>query len=197
MPTFLPVSTGSVPGQLVQVRLGPVRHEALQVADGHRVALLGADADALALRLLRADPPGHAGQGVVVQEALRGGGHVAFAQGLDEPGDVHPDGTAVHAEGLGALDAALGLEHRQLVGEAEVDLFEVVGPDVAGLLRHGDAVDLHPLLVGERGLGCFGAVLAGRHRGRGLGHAFTSVVAQAPFASWSAWRASACCSKLR
>ena len=50
-----------------RVAQGPVGHEALEVADGHRSAGLGPQADLFALALLRADPPGDAGQGVVGQ----------------------------------------------------------------------------------------------------------------------------------
>ena len=167
--------------------LGPVGDEALEAADGDRVALLAAEADALALALLRADPAGDAGQGVVVEERVGRGRQVALAQQLDEARDVDPDRAAVDAVRLRALEAALGLEHRQLVGEPEVDLAEVARPQVGVLLGHRDPGDGHPLLGGQHvrpvaGLGA-AARLAGPARGlvRSLdGSAGRSVIAVLP-----------------
>ena len=58
--------------QLVEVLQGPVGHEALQGADRHRLALLAADAETLALRLLGADAAGDAGEGVVIEKQFGG-----------------------------------------------------------------------------------------------------------------------------
>src|SRR6185503_8599944 len=74
--------------ELVTVLHGPVGHESLQRADGHRLALLAADAESLALRLLGTDPPGHAGQRVVAEQRIRRARQVALGQALDEAGDV-------------------------------------------------------------------------------------------------------------
>ena len=85
---------------------------------------LPAQAHPLALALLRAHPTGDAGEGVVVEQRVGGAGHVALAQELDEPRDVDPDRAAIDALGVLALEAALGLEHGELLGKPEVDLVE-------------------------------------------------------------------------
>jgi hypothetical protein len=59
----------------------PVGDEALEVADGDRLALLAAQAEALALRLLRADAPGDAGQRVVVEQRVRAPGRSPSRRG--------------------------------------------------------------------------------------------------------------------
>src|SRR5450759_2833944 len=129
---------------------GPVGDKALEVADRDRRAGLGAQADLLALRLLRADASGDAGQGVVAEQRVRGGLDVALAQQPDEVGDVDRNRTAINAVGLGALKAAIGLHDGQLLGVAEVDLGEVASPGHRVLLGHVAAIDLHPQLLGER-----------------------------------------------
>ena len=54
-------------GERVGVGDGPVGNETFEVADGDRRAGLGAQADLLALRLLRADTARDARQGVVAK----------------------------------------------------------------------------------------------------------------------------------
>ena len=59
--------------------------------------------------------------------------------------DVDADRAAIDALGVLALEAALGLEDRQVLGEAQVDLLERVRARLGVLLGHRDAVDGHPL----------------------------------------------------
>ena len=94
----------------------PVGDEALEVADGHRLALLAADALDLALRLLRADAAGDAGQRVVVEQRCRRrpAGRRAASM-LDEARDVDADRAAGDALGVLAQEAALGFEHGHLL----------------------------------------------------------------------------------
>ena len=83
------------------------------------VALLRPQADALALGLLGADPAGDAGQGVVVEERVgRSRAGRPRASRREEARDVDADRAAVDAVRLRALEAALGLEHRDLLGSA-------------------------------------------------------------------------------
>ena len=119
-------------------------------------------AEALALRLLRADPAGDAGEGVVVEQRFGGEPEVALGHVLDEARDVDAHRAAVDAGGVATLEAALGLGGREQVREAEVDLREVMCPDERLLLGHPVALDGHPLPVGERRLGVL------RSCGRGL-----------------------------
>ncbi len=128
---------------------GPVGDVPLEVPDRNRGALLGADADLLALRFLRADPAGDAGERIVVEKGLGGRVNVALGDEVDEARDVHPYRAALDAGGVLALDAALGLGRGEQLGEPEVHLLEVPGADVRQLLRHVEARDRHPLLVGE------------------------------------------------
>ena len=147
--------------ELLGVVLRPVGDEALEVPDGDRLARLGAQADLLALGLLRADPPGHARQGVVVEERLGRRAQVAVAQERDEARDVDRDRAAVDAVLLGALQAALGFLPGDLEHVPEVDLAEVVRATLGVLLGHAVAHDRHPLLLAERGRA---------HRGGLVGH---------------------------
>jgi len=87
----------------------PVGHEALQPADGDRLALLAAQADALALDLLRADASGGGRQRVVYAQDLRCLDEVVIGHGLDELRDVHAYRAALHAGLVLAADAAFGL----------------------------------------------------------------------------------------
>ncbi len=93
----------------------PVGHEPLEGADRHRGAFLGPDAASLALDLLGADPPCDTGERVVVEQRRRRAVHVPDAEPLDEERDVDPDGAAVDADGVLALEAAFRLEHRELL----------------------------------------------------------------------------------
>ncbi len=126
---------------------GAVGHEALEVTDGDRSLLAGEDAGALALALLGAYPTAHRGEGVVLQDHRRRPGEVALGHGQDELVDAHPHRTSLDAAGMRALQAADGLEHRQLVGEPEVDLVEGPGPFACRPLRHRRSGERHPVLA--------------------------------------------------
>ena len=106
-------------------KLGLVAEEALELADGHRVALLAADALALALVLLRAHAAADGGEHRVLADDVQRLAELLLADLLDELGDVDVDGAAVNAERLLAVHAALGLGQRHLLGEALVDGTEV------------------------------------------------------------------------
>jgi hypothetical protein len=128
---------------------GPVGHEPLEGADGHGLPFLAPDAEPLALRLLGADPPGDAGQGVVIEERLGSAREVALGQQLDEARDVDADRAAIDAAGVAAIEAALGLLHGQHLRVAEADLTEVHRPDDRRAGRHLVALDAHALLRAE------------------------------------------------
>ena len=90
---------------------GLAGHEAFEAANGHRLAGLAPEADTLALALLGTDTTGDARQGVVVEEGIRRGRHVASAQVVEDPPSAawvtrivwDPDrGTAVGRAGRGA-----------------------------------------------------------------------------------------------
>ena len=127
----------------------PVGDKPFEVPDGHGRALHAADALDLALRLLRADAAGHRRERVVAEEAFRGGGKVAFRDEADEAGDVHHDRAAFHASGLLALDAALGLDHGDLLGESEIHLLEVAVAIGCILLGHRLAREGQAFFHGE------------------------------------------------
>ena len=142
---------------------GPVGDEALEPADGHRLALLAAQAEALALHLLRADAAGGRRQGVVGEQHFGGAGEIGDRDALEKLGDAHLDRAAGHAGAVLAGDAAVRLAHGELFGQAQVDLGEVGGALGGVLFGHGDTVDRHALLAGEPGL------VGGRSLGGGLG----------------------------
>ena len=148
--TVLPVG-GDLRRLEVEVGGGPVGDEALEPADGDRIALLAAHADAFALHLLRADPAGGRRQGVVGEQHLGRAGEVARRDALEKVGDAHLDRAAADAGSVLALDAALRFEHGKLGGQAQVDLGEVVAALLGVLLGHGDAGDVHALLGAQRG----------------------------------------------
>ena len=162
MATRLPLGGWTVCGSSVRCCMRPVGDEPLERADGDRLALLAAQAAALALALLGADATGHAGQGVVVEERLRGAPQVALGDEVDEARDVDPDRAAVDAGRLLALEAALGLGRGQQVAEAQVDLGEVVCADGRVLLRHRGPLDGHPLPGVEAGSLAHRAAPSGR-----------------------------------
>ena len=59
-----------------------------------------------------------------------------FGNQSDESRNIDIDGTAGNTAGFFALDAALGLGHRQLLRIAEGNLIEVVDPHLRILFRH-------------------------------------------------------------
>src|SRR5690606_16663854 len=85
----------------------------------------------------RADPPADGGEHVLFLERPCGGGEVALRDVPDEGGDVDADRAAPDAERLLALEAAFRLGDGLCGGEAAVDLFEVLDPDVGRPVTHG------------------------------------------------------------
>ena len=117
---------------------GPVGDEALQTADGDRLALDAADALALALALLGADTAGDGGQRVGGAQDLVSAGQIALADLGDEIRNGDVDGTSADAGSVLAVQAALGLFLSLLQGIALSDLEEVLVADVGLLLGHFD-----------------------------------------------------------
>ena len=104
---------------------GHVAHHALQLADGDSLALTAQDALALALVLLRAHAAADGRQQVVALDGLERAGPVLFADLADEAGDVDAYRAALHAQGLLAVEAAVGLGDGVLLGKARVDGAEI------------------------------------------------------------------------
>ena len=123
--------------------LGAVAQEALELADGHGLGLLATDAPALALVLLRADAAADGGKHGVLADGIESAAEVLRADLLDKVGDVDVDGAALDTERLLAVEAALGLGQRHLLGEALVDGAEVAGALGSRLLVIGGAGRLH------------------------------------------------------
>ena len=123
--------------------LGAVTQEALELADGHGLGLLATDALALALVLLRADAAADGGKHGVLADGIESAAEVLRADLLDKAGDVDVDGAALNTERLLAVEAALGLGQRHLLGEALVDGAEVAGALGSRLLVIGGAGRLH------------------------------------------------------
>ena len=121
----------------------PVSHKALQAANADGFALDAAHALALALVLLRADAAADSGKHGVLADGIEGTAEVLRADLLDKAGDVDVDGAALNAERLLAVEAALGLGQRHLLGEALVDGAEVAGALGSRLLVIGGAGRLH------------------------------------------------------
>src|SRR5512135_1630973 len=131
------------------MRIRPVGHKPLQVADGHRLTLDGADALAFALDLLGADAAGDGGQRIVAEEAPGGVARLALAQKLEKTRDVDVDRATLDAPRVLAHQAALGLEHGDVFRQAEVHLAEIRAPRPGLLLRHALPPDLQALLGGD------------------------------------------------
>ena len=124
-------------------KLRLVAQEALELADGHGLGLLAADAAALALVLLRAHATADCGEHRVLVDDVESGAKVLLANLLDELRDLDVDWAALDAEGLLAVHAALSLGQRHLLGEALVDGTEVVGTLLRRLLVVRGARGLH------------------------------------------------------
>ena len=123
--------------------LGAITQEALELADGHGLGLLTTDALALALVLLRADAAADGGKHGVLADGIESAAEVLRADLLDKAGNVDVDGAALNTERLLAVEAALGLGQRHLLGEALVDGAEVAGALGSRLLVIGGAGRLH------------------------------------------------------
>ena len=140
---------GGLGGRLGAVGVVPVGHKALQTADTHGIALLAADAVHFALALLRAHTAAHGGQGAGLVDHLIGTLVVLLHDLLDELGDAHIDGTAVHAGMVLAVQAAGGLVQRLLLGVAQSHLQEVLVADLRVLRGHLVLIQTHVDLGGH------------------------------------------------
>ena len=85
----------------------PVSHKALQLADGHSLALDAADADAFALGLLRADAAADSGKGGTLRDHAGCRLEISVLHFLDKRGDINGNGASLHAAGILAVQAAL------------------------------------------------------------------------------------------
>ena len=125
--------------------LRPIGDVAFEIADADRKTFGGANAFDLALRFLRANTSGDRWERVVAQKALRGLGDFAGGEQVEKIGDVNADRAAANAARILALQAALGFEQRQLLGESEIDLTEIAGARAGILLRHFLSLNRKPL----------------------------------------------------
>ena len=117
----------------------PVAHEALELADGHRLALDTQYAGAFALRLLRTDAATDRGQRTVTGDHGRRGRDIALVQLENEIGNLHPDRAGRHAAGILAVQTARRLGLRLLEIIAVADLFEIGRPQRRILFAHRHA----------------------------------------------------------
>ena len=144
-----------------------VGSEAFQIADGDRRRVhLQVDAAALALLLLRTDPPAYGRQCRCLLEDSGGFQEMSPLDVLDEVGDVDIDRAAFHAGRLRTVETAFRLLHGHLRGQTDVHLFQTGRGAVGRIkLRH-----LHPLYGGTLlGLKCLAQCLAPiplRHPGK-------------------------------
>jgi len=125
-------------------RIAPleIRHEPLQRADRHRLALLAHHAHAFALVLLRTNTPANAGQAVRRADALDGAGEIALGNLADEPGDVDGNRAAFHAQRALALNAAVRLGPGRLLVEPDGHFFKTLGAVMGVQRRHLMALNL-------------------------------------------------------
>ena len=134
---------GHLFGHGVDVLPVPVCHKTLQTADGNRFSLDAADALALALALLGADPAGQGRQGVGGGDNLIGSLEIAFGHLADKLRNPHVDRAALHAFGVLAVQAASRFLHCHFGGIAQGDLLEVMGANLGILLGHGGLGQSH------------------------------------------------------
>ena len=87
---------------------GGVADKAFEAADRHRFERLADDADAFALRFLRADAAAHRGQQIAGGDDVVGAAQILGGDRLDEFRNVDVDRAAGDAARLGAQQAALG-----------------------------------------------------------------------------------------
>ena len=114
----------------------PVGDKALESSDGDRFIFDAEDADFFALLLLGADASADGGQGVGFLDFHGGFGEAAFADELDEGGDVVVDGASLDATGLFAPEASARFEDGHFWGVAVGDFVEVVDPILGFLFGH-------------------------------------------------------------
>ena len=120
-----------------------VGHEPLQAADAHRLTFDATDALALALVLLGADTAADGGQAVGGGDDAEGLVKLALRHLGDELGDMYVHGAAVHALGVLAVQAPLGLVDGHFLGVAQGHLVKVLVPDVGILGGHGILFQRH------------------------------------------------------
>ena len=128
---------------LVAVGVVVVGHEPLQAADAHRLTFDATDALALALVLLGADTAADGGQAVGGGDDAEGLVKLALRHLGDELGDMYVHGAAVHALGVLAVQAPLGLVDGHFLGVAQSHLVEVLIADVGVLGGHGILLQRH------------------------------------------------------
>jgi hypothetical protein len=127
-----------------------VGDEALEPADRHRLVLDADGALGLALLLLRADAAADGGQDVLLHQRVVGAFEITFPDLRDELGDVDFDRASGDTRVVLALDAALGLEHREVDRVAERDFVERMRALVRIAQRHRVLRLLRDLLRHER-----------------------------------------------
>ena len=114
----------------------PVRHIALQLADGNGLSLNASDAFSLALAFLRADAAADRRQRGGSADHLIRGLHIPFLHLLDKAGNIDGYRAALHALGVFAVDAAGSLLHRLFFIISQADLFKVGRPYLRILFSH-------------------------------------------------------------
>ena len=119
------------------------------MTDGDRRASTPHHTCPFALPFLWADPPADGRQRVVLGDDPGGLVEPSIRDRGDEIRDADSDGTAVDADGPGALEAAARLEYCELLGVAEIDLPEVRRSLTSLPFRHGGARHLHPFALGR------------------------------------------------
>jgi len=122
----------------VRLDLGhmPVGREPLEPADADGLALLAADAQCLALRLLRTDAAADGRQAVRLDDLLVGALEIALGQQHDELGNGDIDRAARDTGAVLAVQAAGRLLDGLLLIVAERDFGEILVADFRLLLRH-------------------------------------------------------------
>ena len=128
---------------LMAVGIVIVRHKPLQTADAHGLTLDAPDALALALVLLGADTAADGGQAVGGGDDAEGLVELAFRHLGDELGNMYVHGAAVHALGVLAVQAALGLVDSHFLSIAQGHLVEVLVADIGFLRGHGILLQRH------------------------------------------------------
>jgi len=125
---------------------GPIGHESLQIAYGHRLSFHATDAYCFALGLLGTDPAADRWKGIVVLKYRRGAEEVPFGKCVDKLGYGNHYRTAFHALAALALQAAPSLPDRALQRESPVYLFEGMATLFPVTFRHMDTVDCEAFL---------------------------------------------------
>src|ERR1039458_7267059 len=128
----------------------PIGHEALQVSNSNRLALLAQHTTGLALVLDGTDPSGNRWQCVVFANLRCRPEIITREYEVDHRSHVHRDRALVDAAGLGTLNAAQRFLSCLLGGKTEVHFAEIVGPHLGVLLGHALTRQLDAFLVGQR-----------------------------------------------